>query len=224
MEIELKNKKFHLIYLSALLIVAVIFSFRECSHKQDVNSLINDITNYSDSAKYYKGKNGEVTAYNKILEVQNEEQLRSVVSTNKQIAEEIKHFKTLRNVTTIKEVINIHDTIRFDNIIPCDFKPFAIRKESEHYKFKGILSNKDLTIDSLTIPNTVSVIVGKRKVGFLKYEDQVNVLNSNPYVMTTNISNVSIKREKKWWERPLVTLGIGFVTGIGVSTAQRITK
>lgn len=220
------NIKTHRNYLIIIAVIAILFSIRECSHKKNVNELVSTIANYSDSAKYYKGKHGEVVAFNNVLRVQNEDQLRSLVSTNKQIRDEIKNFKSVGSVTVIKDKVFIHDTVKLPaNIIPCDFKPFAIRKSNENYTFKGILSPQDFVIDSIYIPNNIGIVVGKRKTGFLKYEEQVTVTNSNPYITTTNLSNISVKSEKKWWEKTWVHVAGGFALGYGLSTFQQaITK
>lgn len=214
--------KTHAIYLVVILIVLAFFSIREMINQKNNDDLIDKISTYSDSARYYKGKNGEVVAFNNVLKVNNEEQLRSLLSTNEQIRDEIKKFKSLRDVTTIKTYTVIHDTIPIPaNSIPCDFKPFPITKLDKNYTFKATLSKNDFVIDSLIIPNDISIIIGKRKVGFMKYEEQVTVKNSNPYVNTTNLSNISVKHEKKWWDRGIVKFGAGFVVGYGASTVQR---
>lgn len=208
----------HRNYLILIVACIVFFTWRECSNQKRFDNLVDEIANYSDSAKYFKGKNGELIAYNNTLKVQNEDQLRSIVSTNEQIREEIKKFKSVREVTTIKEKVFIHDTVELPaNVIPCDFKPFTIRKDNKNYTFKGILSQKDFVIDSLYIPNDINIIVGKRKVGFLKYEDQFTVSNSNPYITTTNLKNISVKTEKKWFEKGWVLFTGGAIVGFGTS-------
>src|SRR3990172_10601858 len=102
------NIKTHRNYFIVIVIIAIFFSFRECKHQKNVDELVNNISNYSDNAKYYKGKNGEVVAYNSVLKVQNEDQLRSLVSTNQQIRDEIKNFKSIKDVTVIKDKVFIH--------------------------------------------------------------------------------------------------------------------
>jgi hypothetical protein len=214
--------KTHRNYIIVILIVAILFSLRECVHQKNVDEMINDIATYSDSAKYYKGKHGEVIAYNSLLKVQNDDQLRAILSSNKQIADELKNFKSIKEVTTIKNNFYLHDTIKLPaNSIPCDFKPFPLRKSNKDFTFKGTLSTKDFVIDSLFIPNETNIIIGKRKTGFLKYEEQVVVKNSNPYITTTNVSNVSVKYEKKWWEKGWVKVVGGFILGYGGATAQQ---
>jgi len=222
----LSNFKTHRNYLIVIAIIAVLFSFREYRNNQNMNDLIDKISNYSDSAKYYKNKNGDLVTYNSILKVQNEEQLRAIVQTNKQISEEIKKMKDVKSVTVIKEKVYIHDTIELPpNIIPCDFKPFSISKSNENYTFKGTLSPKDFVIDSIYVPNQIGIIIGKKKVGFMNYEERVTVTNSNPYITTTNLSNIQVKTEKKWWEKGWVKFGAGFALGYGLSTFQQtVTK
>lgn len=214
------NFKTHRNYLFLIGIIVVVFFLRECQTQKNTNDLVHRISTYSDIAKHYKMANGNMLAYNKTLKLQNQKQLKALIATNEQIKDEIKKIKHLRDVTTIKQQTLIRDTIKIQpNSIPCDFTPFELRKDNKHYLFKGILSPTDFVIDTLSIPNEINVMIGRKKIGFMKYEEQVNVVNSNPYVTTTNLSNLSVQRDKKWHERGWVKFGAGVVGG-GVVASQ----
>jgi hypothetical protein len=72
----------------------------------------------------------------------------------------------------------------------------------------------------LFIPNNQTIVVGEKRVGLFKKEHRVEVTNSNPYLMTTNLGSYTITDKKKWWQHPLINFGIGLVGGyvIGVSS------
>jgi hypothetical protein len=77
------------------------------------------------------------------------------------------------------------------------------------------IANTGLTIDSLKIPNEQRIIIGEKKEGFLnlKTKLEIEVNNSNPYIQTTNIAGYTYEPKKKWYERSLVTFGIGVAGG-----------
>jgi hypothetical protein len=219
------NYKFHLYYISLIGIIILLFSIRECNNQKNVNNLINQISNYSDSAKYYKSVNGNLIAYNSILKVQNEKQLKSILENYQILKDEIKKIKKIQNVTNINHQTIIKDTVEIPkDSIPCDFNPFTIYKKNNYFQFKGILSKDNLIIDSLVIPNQMSIILGKRKIGFLKYEEQVNVINSNPHIIVTNLSNIQVEQNKEWWEKGWVKISAGLLIGYGIATYQNNSK
>lgn len=197
-----------------LLALILLLCVREGCNQRDKDGLVADIAGYKDSAKYYSMKvNGlEVdVAYNKSLVLENDKQVKSVLSNmNDTIAKLVKKFKDIRSGTIINNYTTINnDTIRLKgDSIPCDFKPFKVRRDSIHYRFLGTIGRNFFVIDSLVIPNKTTLIVGRKKVGFLKYEDRAELINSNPLVRTTNIGNYEVIKRKK-------RVGLGFSVGYG---------
>lgn len=201
-----------------IIVVVVLFFLREFQNQKLKDDLINDIARYKDSAQYYSIKiNGMAVdiAFNKSLQVKNKEQLEALIKKNDTLAKIVSKFRTINSTTIIKEVISIkHDTIKIDNQIPCDFKPFKVRKDSTYYNFVGTISPKFFSIDSLAIPNKQSVIIGRRKLGFLKgTEERVEIVNSNPLIKTTNIDNYIISKPKKWYQKKAFIFAAGMLTG-----------
>lgn len=195
-----------------------LFIREGCNRSQNDN-LIADLAGYKDSAKYYNlkvnGLNVEV-AQNKSLVLQSNDQIKSVLSSmNDTMAKLIKKFKSINSGTIINNYTTINgDTIKLQgDSIPCNFKPFHVRRDSAHYKFVGTIAKNYFTIDTLTIPNKISIISGRKKVGFLKYEDRVELFNSNPLVKTTNIGNYEVVKRKK-------RIGLGLSAGYGLSFSK----
>lgn len=204
---------------AGLIILLIIFSIRECSNRRDKDNLVNDLSNYKDSAQYYNlkvdGMEVEV-AYNKSLVLETNKQVKSVLSSvNDTIAKLVKKFKDIRSGTIINNYTTINnDTIKLTDSIPCDFKAFKVRRDSLHYKFIGTIARTYFTIDSLIIPNKQYIIIGRKKLGFLKgYEERAEIINSNPLVKVTNIESYVINKRKK-------RLGIGASVGYGLTLSN----
>lgn len=204
-----------------ILLIILFFGWREWTHQRNANELTTDVVNYKDSAKYYNmkvdGMEVEV-AYNKSLVLQNDKQLKSVVSAiNDTIAKLVKKFKDIK----VASVINNNTTIIGDTMkykkgdsIPCKFKPFQVARDSAHYHFVGTISQKYFSIDTLKIPNQQSLVFGTKKMGFLKRPEQrAEIVNSNPLVKVTNIKSYVIEPDKK-------RIGIGASVGYGLQVGN----
>jgi hypothetical protein len=211
----IQNPKFrvHRNYLIGILLILGFGMFRECSNNRNNNDMIKRMANYKTDAKTYKNKYQQVS-YNQALMFDNQKQLKSYLSVNDTIRELLKKFKNIQNVITNTERITIvHDTIPFDRIIPCNFEPISVIRDSIHYYFKGTISPSRFILDSLYIPNKQVIVFGEKKTGFLKKEYRVEITNSNPLIQTPNIGGYSYTPKKKWYERPSVAFGLGFGTG-----------
>lgn len=198
-----------------ILAIIIIFCFRECKHQSNEDNLINNIATYKDSSKYYNLKvNGMsvLVAENKSLVLENNKQVTSILSSmNDTIAKLIKKFKDIKSGTIINNTTNIiGDTVKFKkkDSIPCDFKPFKVMRDSLYYHFTGTIAQKYFTIDTLSIPDKTTLIIGRKKTGFLKYEERAELFHSNPLVKTTNIGNYEVIKRKK-------RIGIGASVGYG---------
>lgn len=205
------------LFWSVIIFLMTFCLFRECVNNNETDKLITDVYTYKDSAKYYtlkvNGMKVEV-AHNKSLVLENSTQVKSLLSSmNDTIAKIARKFKSIQSAT----IINNYTTINADTIqlkgdsIPCDFKPFKVRRDSLYYRFVGTISPKYFSIDTLSIPNKVSLIVGTKKTGFLKRkEERAEIINSNPLVKTTNVGNYVVMSKKK-------RLGLGASVGYGIS-------
>jgi hypothetical protein len=205
-----------------LLALILLFGVREGCNQIEKNGLVADISGYKDSAKYYTMKvHGlEVdVAYNKSLVFENDKQVKSYLSNmNDTIAKLVKKFKDIKSGTIINNYTTISgDTIKLKgDSIPCDFKAFKVRRDSVHYKFVGTIGKNFFSIDSLMIPDKTTLIIGRKKVGFLKYEERAELFHSNPLVRTTNIGNYEVIKRKK-------RIGLGASVGYGISVGNQIS-
>lgn len=208
-------------------IIAIIlfFGFREWQNRNNTDSLVNDIANYKDSAQFYSLKvNGMAVdvAYNKSLQLSNKNQLESIIKKNDTLAKLISKFKNVASTTIINNNTTINgDTMKFKkgDSIPCDFKAFKVRRDSAHYRFLGTISPKYFSIDSLTIPNKQSMVIGEKKLGFLKgTEMRAEIVNSNPLIKTLNIESYVINKKKKWYQTDAFLISASLLGGYVIAT------
>ena len=213
----------NLIYISIIAILILFGVVREGCNSSKTDKLLDSVQNYSDSAQFYKTENGTQVAYNQSLLLENKEQLQSLFAKNDTMRELLDKYKNIKNVTIIKETIVIRDSIPYGIDIPCDFNPFTVKRDSIHYNFTGTIGKSFFRIDSLTIPNEQSIIVGQRKLGFLKgKERRVEIVNSNPLIITSNIGSYVVEEKKKWYETRAFSFLIGF--GFGYGTSEYLNK
>ena len=215
------------IYVIVALIVILICSvvFIRCEHQKQIDDLVKNVATYSDSAKHYKSKYG-VVAFNQTLQFQNEKQLKAYFSQNDTLKQLLKNFKKINSVTIIKEKIYIHDTIPipFETKIPCDFKPFQVKRDCTNYHFKGTIFPDKFNIDEISIPNKQTVVLGEKKTGFMKKEYRVEITNSNPLIMTSNVGGYTVNPKKEWYQRPVVTFLIGTAVGSAATSVILLKK
>ena len=212
-----------LIFVIILLVAFVLL--RESCNQNKVDELIADISNYKTEAQTFKTKLGLEVSTNRGLALQSQEQMKTLLATNDTLREWINEFKEIKGAVTVRETTIIKEVaVPFDKVIPCDFKPFSANKVNKDFQFYTTISNTGLTIDSLKIPNESKIVIGEKREGFLKLKTKlvVDVNNSNPYIVTSNISGYVYEPKKKWYEKMLVNFAIG--VGAGYIGSQVINK
>lgn len=212
-------------YSFFIIIILIVLLFREGCNQKKVDDLIDEISNYKTESQVYKTKLGLEINTNRALTLSSQKQMRTLLATNDTLMDWIKQFKvingavTLRETTIIKEIV-----VPFDRIIPCDFKPFSANKINKDFLFYTTIANTGLTIDSLKIPNESKIVIGEKRDGFLKLKTKlvVDVNNSNPYIVTSNISGYVYEPKKKWYEKMWANFAIG--VGAGYIGSKLIIK
>jgi hypothetical protein len=220
MKIVISDIKKYLKYVPYIIIAVlllIIFLMTKCQGRIETK-YIAEIEGYKDSVKTYKDKNGQLVSYNQVLEVNNKEQLLAIAQKDKQLADMIKNYKDIESATSVTTITQIvHDTIRFRDTIPADFTQIYINDTNKYYWLGAYIAPSFFMIDTLQFFNEQSIVVGSKKMGFLKSpEHRIEIKNSNPYVITKTISSYTIKDEKKWYESRLFIFGVGLAAGFVV--------
>lgn len=170
--------------------------------------------NYKQSLSIIEGKD-------KSLQV-NESLFKDLTKRNEELKKQIKDFKTVESVTKtitkfIVDTVYIRaDSTSIDTASGQFFSSF--NSINPFYTISGNCSNSGFQINTIQIPNKQTIIVGDKKIkGFLGVrigtEFSVDVKNSNPYIQTIDVKNYTIKKEKKWYQRPGFLIGTGVIGG-----------
>jgi hypothetical protein len=212
------------IYIAGILLLLAIFIFREGCHQSKEGRLVQDIQLYKDTAMHYKGPNDAMVDFNKTLVVNTQKELEAIISKNDTLLKLLEKFKDIKSTTIIREHFSIdHDTIRLTNQIPCDFSPIHVTRDSSNYYFTGTITRNTFSIDSLSIPNKQSIVVGTKKIGIFKHEKRVEIINSNPLLHTDKIQSYVINDKPKWFQQKWFAFTLGAVVG-AVAAKELLSK
>jgi len=206
-------------YAIIIILLAIIFFMQKCDKQKLLNNLT-EIVSYKDSAKTYKDKYGFAISYNQSLILANKEALTVISLKEKQLYDLQKQFKNVKSANNIKwKVELIHDTIRFTDTIPCEFEQFYLTDSNKFYNVKAYIAPSFFMIDTLYFLNEQSIFIGTKNFGFFRpAEHRIEIKNSNPYVITTNINSYTVKNKPKWYETKAFIFGAGIVSGLAVNS------
>lgn len=190
--------------ITVLASVAVTKTYNEKIQKKNVEALQSELTNY-------KLKDGTLVASNKTLLFNNEELKKSLSDKDKELANKFSEVKT---VTKIKEVLRI-DTLKivYRDSVKCNFRRVGTVK-NKNYSLNYITTQKGIKLSNLVVPDTVTIITGKKRKWFLgKETETVDVLHSNVLIKTKEIKHIENTAKKKWYDTNLFKIGIGVIGG-----------
>ena len=189
--------------------------------KEAQNTAKNNIAALTDSIVYYQTKHGAWVAEKSIFQGTEKDLKQIIESKEKAFKKVLKSFKkpiaaaVMKTVTKIDTVFSPYEE---KNQLP-GFE-FNFKADTEYYSVNGTSTQKGINIWSLSIPNTQSLVIGKKRIGFLKYGYKINVENSNLNIKTTNIDGFDFRPKPK---RFSVGVFAGYSTnlepviGLGVS-------
>jgi len=126
--------------------------------------------------------------------------------------------------TIVKTQIQLAEPIIFDSTsyikLPVEFSDY-----SEWYSIDGkIDTTGTLLIDSIVSSGTLTYSVGDTlRDGLInrllrKTDSVVRLHIDNPTMSITNLSNIYVKKEPKWYQSTAFKVGVGVLLGIGLSS------
>jgi len=161
---------------------------------------------YDPSAKYYKSKAGEVIAYNSSLEIQ----LKNLKQERDDLFAEISNMRIKKPQTITRTVTRTeYDTLwmTFETEIPCEDFTSEIVYLDEWIEIYGFVNNEGVMIESIYIPDTVTLVVGNHK-----RETIIAVKHANPNVTVAEVENYVIKKKRFDLKAFGLGLGLGILT------------
>ena len=169
----------------------------------------------NDSLHTYENKLGLVVAEKKAFQGEKKELEQLIELQGKQLQEALKKSKPTTATKIVTETKIDTVLVPFSNnfefhkpTVNSDvFAPFYIK--TEFYTIDGVVQDLGVLINSIRIPNEQSVVVGKKKIGFLKWEYRAEVTNSNPLITVTELASFTFKEPKK-------RFGVGAFAGMAI--------
>ena len=180
-------------------LIALFLFLRSCNNNRKFTNAISDINAYQDTVKHYKTKNGTIVDYNNNLETTLEAFMAATSDSMRVLLANLKIPKP-EVITVIKERFYIDSIPSVGlNISNCTFDTtFSIRQR--YYEVKGKVNNKELLLQSILIPNTISLVIGDHKDKWYKKREYIaTVTNSNPYISTESIKSFTLKETQSRW-------------------------
>ena len=199
--------------------VILFFALKGCSDNASTLSDYQDQIAYAkEETKTYKGKNGQLIAEKSQLQLENTNIFEEREDLAKKLANAEIKAKNVNSMTNIVTTTTISDPIVIElpgDSIPCDFGPipFSTPKDSIHYTIKGTFSNKALAFTDINFPDTLTFTSYEKRIGFMKRKTFANVQHSNPYITTKGIESYQINPKKKWYQKTITKVAVGFVIG-----------
>lgn len=216
-----QNKKGgkRLVYLYAAILVLfslLMFSWVLDSQRR-VNDLYKQLNDKEQQFSKYRTKNGELVATQeqKILELTKENMaLIKTANKFKAVQGQVQvHTNTIIQEVKVPypvDVIKYIDTHTNDVYLRL---PTIIERCDSFFSIYGAIGVDGLEIDSMSIPNELTITTGKVKGGFLKPDKYiVEVTSSNPYVDITKMKNTQFKAKRPVYKRWWFGFGLGAIT------------
>jgi hypothetical protein len=161
---------------------------------------------YDPSAKYYKSKAGEIIAYNKSLEIQ----LKDLKRERADLMDEVKNMRIRKPKTITRTVTRTeYDTLwmTFETEIPCEDFTSELVYMDKWIEIYGFVKQDGVMIESIYIPDTVTLVVGQHKREMI-----IAVKHANPNVTVAEVENYVIKRKRFAWKEFAGGFALGFLT------------
>lgn len=198
------------------LAIALLFSVRQCRTAEayaDTN-----MQALTDTLQHYTNALGTQTAAIKTLSLGKKQFKEVILKKDKQLAVLTKGFANVHNVTQYKTLTRYDTiTVTYHDTVPSVFSRIGV-VEKPWYRFHYKADQKGITLDSLTFPNTATVITGTKRKWFLGKETLfTEVTNTNPYITVTELKAAEITLPvpiyKKWYVWLSVGLAGGYLLG-----------
>jgi hypothetical protein len=207
----MKAKPLYLIIIA--LVVALLLSISKCSYNKTIHN--KNLEALTDSLVTFKNKIGTQTASTKTLQYSKQQLQNNLLKKDAELVILAKQFSKINSVIKYKTTVKL-DTLRvvYHDTVPSVFTRTGTVKEP-FYSFTYTSTQNGFMIDSLSIPNTATVITGTKRRWFLGAETvTTNVTNSNPYINVTEIKSAEVVVPSPWYKKWYVWFAAGIAGGM----------
>ena len=204
-----KNKRALLAVYAAIFVLSLLLIFSYISENRNrLNALYKQLNQKDQEFSKYRTETGKMVAMQDahILEL-NQENMKLVETVNKfksiqgQVRVETKTIIKEVKVPYSVEVVKYIDTHSNQTYIRV---PLPFVKSDTFFSINGKVQADGVQIDSLNIPNELTITTGKIKGGFFKKDKYaIEIVSNNPNVDISKVNNTQFKPKtpiyKKWW-------------------------
>lgn len=207
------------VLIGAIILLVLLFSYILYGKQANINKYKSSVS----KLKFENLKFEEEVSENGVKIISQEQIILSqkdAIQHNLLDIEGLKNVKSQVNIVTntVIDTILITNTDTVIQYIEGDAYlklPKDYNINSEFLELKAIVDVKGLQLNSLKLKNKTTVSVGFKGQGLFKPDLAiVELKHSNPYVITTDVSNVIIEKDKTLLEDRKVWLGLGLVLGL----------
>ena len=196
----------------AALVVALLFSVQRYSYHHDKD--VANMAALTDSVTHYKNKLGTSTASIKTLQLDKKQIQELLIKKDRELSALAFEFSKVHSITKYTTLTKF-DTIQlaYTDSVPCVFERTGTVK-NQWYSFGYRSNQKGVEFDTLSIPNTATVITGTKRKWFLGKETlTTDITNSNPYISVTGITAAELTLPTPWYKKWYVWLAGGLLAG-----------
>ena len=210
------------VLIGAIILLVLLFSYILYGKQSNINKYKSSVS----KLKFENLKFEEEVSENGVKIISQEQIILSqkdAIQHNLLDIEGLKKVKSQVNIVTntVIDTILITNTDTVIQYIEGDAYlklPKDYNISSEFLELKAIVDVEGLQLNSLKLKNKTTVSVGFKGQGLFKPDLAiVELKHSNPYVITTDVSNVVIEKDKTLLEDKKVWLGLGLVLGLIVN-------
>lgn len=216
-------------FISILLVVVVIFSMRECNiNEVQLGDFHVKMKDYEDKTMAYQitvNEQGETISTQKVMLIARDKTIEEELLKNSNLSEVNTQIKLQSELNKGNFVANYSNTdTSFVFVTDTVTKYIKVGTEFTHneewFRVAGNVGGLGIEFDTVLFKNNLTLNIGyKKKKGlknlFKEKEMVIEGINSNPYLSTVGMQNITFEKpKKKWYETRAFATGIGVVAGI----------
>lgn len=210
------TKRLMMLYASIIILMLLLVGSWATSNNRKLKELYSKITAKEQEFTTYRQNNGGLVALQ-------EQKILELTKENMALVKTVNDFKKIKSqvqvvtntvvkevkVPYIVEVIKYIDTHTNDIYVKI---PLPLERHDSFFSIKAVVGIDGLEIDSLSLPNELTITTGKIKRGLFKKDKyMVEVASSNPYVQINKMSNVEFTPKKPFYKKWWFSFGLGAI-------------
>lgn len=212
------------ILIAIIIVLLALNVFNACSYIQKSNDY--DRIKTALSLADLQNQKFTTTINDKNQEISTQKQV--ILSKDEAIESQLVELEELREYKRLERKIVTQTITKVDTLfisftptsdsldieLPPFRKAFQYQEKDNWFALSGNVTNLGVNIDSMSIRNKYSLIIGDKKLGwFKKPSPEIQWTNENPFTTTISMKNVHIEYIMPFYKRNEFWAGLGAVLG-----------